>query len=116
MRGLPAAIGLTKEPVTSEIGPGKIERPPLPAKKGLNVDGLFRLRAGRGNERIHDERGLVVLPRPKIEQSPAENQSIAGVDHVVDHRLVLASADGMDGSAITSNRAMNHEMKTGPFL
>ena len=49
-------------------------------------------------KRVDDERGLVVLPRPEIAQSPSENQSISGSDHVVDHRcwrhLRLRRRDG----------------------
>ena len=81
---------LTKKPVEDfqKIGPRKIERPPLPAQEGLDRSAIFFV-CGCAWElkRIDDERELVVLPRPEFEQSPAENQSISGSDHVVDHRF-----------------------------
>src|SRR5664279_5965683 len=81
---------LAKEPVEyfQEIRPGKIERPPLPAQEGLGRSGIFFV-CGRPRElkRVDDERGLVVLPRPEIEQSTAENQSISGSDYIVDQRF-----------------------------
>ena len=81
---------LTKKPVEDfqKIGPRKIERPPLPAQEGLDRSAIFFVCGWAWElKRIDDERGLVVLPRPEFEQSPAENQSISGSDHVVDHRF-----------------------------
>jgi hypothetical protein len=98
---------LTKEPVEDfqKIGPRKIERPPLPAQEGLDRSAIFFVCGWAWElKRVDDEGGFIVLPRPEIEQSPAENQSISGSDHVVDHPsgVIFASAEGRDGSAIKS--------------
>ena len=81
---------LAKEPVEDfqKIRPGKIERPQLPAQEGLDRSVVFFVCGwARELKRVDDEGGFIVLPRPEIEQSPAENQSISGSDHVVDHRF-----------------------------
>jgi hypothetical protein len=56
-------------------------RPPLPAQEGLDRSAVFFIcRRAMELKCVDDERGLIVLLRPEIEQSPAKNQSVSGSD------------------------------------
>jgi hypothetical protein len=74
---------LAKNPLEDfqKIGSRKIERPPLPAQEGLDRSAVFFIcRRAMELKCVDDERGLIVLLRPEIEQSPAKNQSVSGSD------------------------------------